>query len=406
MTKPEHSILGGSSAERWMECPGSTLLAQLPFDLKDDDNEEWRGPGKEAHALAATCLIKGTDAWEQDCPSAEMANYVQTYVDTLRERPGVGLSFVEHRIEFPEFHPSMYSTLDHAALELDATEPYVTRVYVDDFKYGVGVVVDAERNLQLMYYAFCFLRGSKWPAHLPRVADDCPVELAIHQPRVTWRKNPQVWVTTAGEIVRWGYDVLHDAMKRAGTQSFKAGAWCQFCPRKLACPKMRKNAADVAMVGIELEKGDLSLTDVSDDWLGGMYLKTDTIRMFLKAMNDEVNRRARLGREHPAWKFIDAKTDREWKAEAVADKDALDTPMVPLLVQRFGDDAFTPREFKSPAQIEKLGAIGKDFVREFAQKPKAGQRVVPTTQPGKAVKPASDEETFALALTAAKQPAT
>ena len=403
-----HSPLGGSGAERWVECPGSVLLAKLPFDLKADDDDEWRGPGKEAHALAATCLTSNTDAWEQNFPSAEMGNYVQQYLDAVRSKPGSRRLFVEAPIAHPSFHPAMYSTLDYATIELDPRlrEQYPIGITIDDFKYGVGIVVSVEMNYQLMYYGFCFIDGEEWPADLPRAADDCPVELAIHQPRVTWRDSPQVWRTTAGALRKWAYEVLHGAMKRAGTQDFKTGPWCRFCPRKLACPKQRKDATDMAMAAVELEKGDLSLTDVSDDWLGGFYLKDQTIRMFLNALADEVNRRARMGREHPSWKFIDAKTDREWKDTAIAATDAFGGPVVPLLVQRFGDDAFKPRAFKSPAKIEKLGVVGKAFVAEFAQKPKAGQRVVPTTDTAKAVKRETDEETFVQALTNAAKAAT
>jgi hypothetical protein len=393
----KHSKLGGSKSEQFMECSGSVFLASIPFDLKEDDNDEWRGPGKQAHALAAKCLDAGQDAWEQDFPSAEMGNYVQTYLDSVRlcyGTPEGFRRFVELPISHPAFHPAMFGTLDHAALHI-GPDKKTLRVHVDDFKYGVGVVVDVVDNSQLMYYAFCFMDGENWPADLPRVTDDCPVELSIHQPRVTWRESPQTWITTAGAIRKWAYDVLYKAMKKAGTQEYKVGSWCQFCPRQLACPQQRDSAEEVLSVADKFAQGALDLTDLSDDWIGHFYIKQDTNRMFWKALADEVSRRARMGREHSSWKFIDAKTDREWKDDAVAETDALGTSVVPLLTQRFGDDAFEPRAFKSPAQIEKLGVVGKAFVAEFAQKPKAGQRVVPSTDKHRAVKRETDEQRFA-----------
>ena len=389
-----HSKLGGSKAEQFIECPGSVFLADIPFDLKEDDNDEWRGPGKVAHALAAKCLETGSDAWEQDFPSAEMGNYVQTYLDSIRGRDRHnGRSFVEYPIKYPAFHKAMFSTLDHAELMVADRRVYLVRV--DDFKYGVGVVVDVVDNSQLQYYALCLIDGEEWPADLQRVTDDCPIELRIHQPRVTWRESPQTWITTAGAIRQWGHDVLHKAMKKAGTQEYKVGDHCQFCPRKLACPQMRDGAAEALKVSDDVVAERVVLTDLSDDWLGHYYLKTQQLRLFLKAIADEAARRARMGREHSSWKFINAKVDREWKDDAVAEADALGTPVIPLLTQRFGDDAFEPRAFKSPAQIEKMGVVGKAFVAEFAQKPKAGQRVVPSNDPGKAVKPETDEQRFA-----------
>lgn len=41
-----------------------------------------------------------------------------------------------------------------------------------------------------------------------------------------------------------------------------------------------------------------------------------------------------------------------------------------------GDEAFTAPTLKSPAQIEKLGKKGKDFVALCSEKPEAGKKVV------------------------------
>ena len=45
------------------------------------------------------------------------------------------------------------------------------------------------------------------------------------------------------------------------------------------------------------------------------------------------------------------------------------------IVVRFGDEAMTKPELKSPAELEKVGPAAKEFVKEFAYMPVTGQTV-------------------------------
>ena len=53
-----HAKLSPSSADRWMVCPGSTVLEAG----KPDSSSDFADEGTAAHFLAATCLEKGTNA--------------------------------------------------------------------------------------------------------------------------------------------------------------------------------------------------------------------------------------------------------------------------------------------------------------------------------------------------------
>ena len=58
-----HSPLGASSAERWMNCPGSVALIQA-LKLEGTDDPEYRKMGTAAHAAAAHITLNDMDAWE------------------------------------------------------------------------------------------------------------------------------------------------------------------------------------------------------------------------------------------------------------------------------------------------------------------------------------------------------
>jgi hypothetical protein len=44
-------------------------------------------------------------------------------------------------------------------------------------------------------------------------------------------------------------------------------------------------------------------------------------------------------------------------------------------VVKFGDDAYNPKELKSPAEIDKIGPEGKKFTKEYAYSPDTGYTV-------------------------------
>src|SRR6202142_846621 len=85
---PLHSPLGASSAERWMNCPGSTALVASLGPTDDQDDPEYRQRGILAHELASRCLTENTDCYEElagfPLLGPDDAVAVQTYLNYLR----------------------------------------------------------------------------------------------------------------------------------------------------------------------------------------------------------------------------------------------------------------------------------------------------------------------------------
>ena len=361
---PAHSPLGASSAERWMNCPGSVALITR---VRSDDafiekaDPDYTRDGKEAHALGAHCLTANLDCWEAEDSdeyphlTADMMSAVQEYLGYVRSLPGDRK--VEHRVHLPDFHPQFYGTLDCVVVTPDC-------MHVVDYKHGVGVVVDADDNQQLMYYAFGFIMEN------PDIVYDrlMPVRVTIVQPRAFHPDgNIRTWQTTVGHICDWAEGELRPAM--ALTQDLEyldMGSWCRFCPAKLVCP---------AFDG--LAKKALHTTEIT-------YTEAQFLRMLIKAIEEKALERLSAGKPVEGAKLVKQRANRAWKDAAEK-----------ALATKYGQKAFVTK-VKSPAVVEDEMTGGKEFVAEYAFTPDAGYTVALTTDKRKEVAPPTGEGQYGL----------
>lgn len=371
--KPLHSPLGASSAERWMNCPGSVaLLNQLK--MAETDEPEYRGLGIAAHELAAHCLKNGQDTWEtigekfHEFPvDKNMADAVQVYLDAVRptlKQPGVE-TFIEYSISHPA-HNLFYGTLDFGAVYGDTAE-------IDDYKHGEGIIVEVEDNPQLMYYAYGFIRT------FPEIKK---VILRIIQPR-TYREPIRTWIVDADYIRKWAEQTLIPAMNVAQLDGgdLDAGDWCRFCPAKLICPLMNQ------LFGAAATTNPKQIVDLTDDSLGRSYHYIQAVKYYIKTLEEEIYKRLNRGAKVPGCKLVPKKANRVFKPDAAK-----------LAVERFGDAAFTTPELKSPAEIDKLGASGKQFTMEFAFTPQTGLTVAAEDDNRVEVKMQTSAQAFGKAI--------
>ena len=77
---------------------------------------------------------------------------------------------------------------------------------VIDFKYGVGILVDAENNPQMMCYALGAL------ALFDGIYDIREVSMTIFQPR---RDNISTYTIAKEELLRWAVEILSPAAQLA-----------------------------------------------------------------------------------------------------------------------------------------------------------------------------------------------
>jgi len=378
--QPVHSPLGASSAERWMNCPGSTALLKL-LDLTETDEPEYRTAGIAAHEIAAKALLSGLDAWEEGAEPASNNYYlqsleidaVQAYLNHVRHLqsalpPKEHSVMVEYRISHPA-HPKFYGTCDYGQYD-----PARCILDVVDYKHGEGIFVEVEWNPQLMYYAYGLLR--QFP--------DCrTVRIHVCQPRIVYAEPVRSWEISAEALAQWAEETLFPAMAQAELDdTLDAGPWCRFCPAKLVCPLL------TSLFGAAANANPKTVVNLDSESLGRSYQYKQAVTFYLKALEEETYRRLNAGKEVPGTKLVQKKANRVLKADAKAAFEAEFT----------SEELFTKPEFKSPPELEKLGPRAKALVAEWAYTPLTGYTVALEGDKRAAVKVQSTAEAFGAAV--------
>lgn len=387
--RPAHSPLGASGAERWMNCPGSVALIK-ELDLPQSDEPDFRSLGTSAHAAANEALVNGLDAWEtvgerhgKHVVDVEMADAIQVFLSEVRRciKPDSKV-YYEFGVDAPEFHKDFYGTLDVGIVT-------GTHMAIRDYKHGEGIAVDVEDNPQMMYYAYGLLR------HHPEVET---VSLGIVQPRGFHPDGPiRIWDEVDGEpltadyIRNWAETTLLNAMLATEIDNdLAAGEWCRFCPAKLVCPLM------TSLFGAAMQADPKKVVKLTDASIGRSYQYVPAVKSYLKALEEEAYRRLSNGAELPGVKLVPKKANRVFNANVtkVVDGKEVTINIADFMREKYGDEAFTTPELKSPAVLEKIDAEAKKLVHEFAYTPNNGTTVALENDKRPAVKIQTTLEAF------------
>ncbi len=151
----QHALLSASSSHRWIHCPPSVRLSES----YEDKGSVFAAEGTDAHSLCEYKLRKalGQEAHdptddlsyfnrEMDDHAADYAAFVMEQVEAAKATCPDTVVLVEQRVDFSHWVPGGFGTADCIVIA-DGT------LQVIDFKYGLGVLVSAEENPQMMCYA-------------------------------------------------------------------------------------------------------------------------------------------------------------------------------------------------------------------------------------------------------------
>lgn len=390
---PAHSKLGASSSHRWFNCPKSVaLIAQTTGEKETSEHAE---RGTYAHDIASKCLIEETDAWEHSEGNKlfdkDDAEAVQVYLDAIRKEVkelNKPVILVEERFHLEDVHKDFFGTTDCTLIGEKQAQVW-------DYKHGIGIVVEAKRNSQLMQYAVGALHDSEKWAH-----DDFPVELNICQPRAFHPEGAiRSWWTTVGALKAWLQDEWIVAAKRTEdpAATLNPGPWCNktFCPARLTCLAVRKLVEETRATTEE----DIR---AMEDWELGLFRQDLEVCVGLKrTADDEIFTRLSKGKDVSGWKLVDKRADRVFKEtrEVEIDGKKVTITLVADAKENFGDEAYEAPKLKSPAQMGKLPG-GAPFVAKWAFKPEVGKTVAAVDDARKGEKGRSAKEVFAGVLTA------
>lgn len=228
MKKDKHALLSPSGSHIWLNCTPSAIL-ESEFENKTTKAAE---EGTVAHALCEhklkTALHIESKLPVSSYHNEEMQEYTDLYVDFVLEQFDVAkhnckdpLIFIEQRVDFSEYVTDGFGTAD-CVIVSDGN------LHIIDFKYGIGVLVDAYENPQMKCYALGAL------AIYDSLYDIEKISMSIFQPR---RENVSTWTITVPELKTWAEEVLKPKAEMAikGDGKYCPGDWCTFCKASIKC---------------------------------------------------------------------------------------------------------------------------------------------------------------------------
>lgn len=323
-------IVGGSTAERVINCPGSVkLVAAAPAPLPSPYADEGTLLHSVIDDILSARVNEGKDAIGRKYGTAV---FTQELLDE-KIRPALKLldevdpdyamtMMNEALVGFGDELPGVFGTCDVLG-RLDG------RAIMLDWKFGDGVIVSAEENYQLMFYAAGAMRTEE-TAHLFKGVTE--VELVIIQPPEIRR-----WTTTVERIEQFMRQLV-DAVRQSEKPDAPVvpGKWCRFCPAKLNCPAM--NGAIERAQRAELDKFDVQ--KVND----AMAI-ADQLELWIADVREAAFRLAESGKRLADYKLVAKQGRRQWVNQTAAS--------AALAALGLTQDEIAPREMISPAQAEK-----------------------------------------------------
>lgn len=318
MTESSHAVLSPSSSSRWMLCPGAPILEEG----EPNDENEYSKEGTFAHAVAAFCLEKDINAvdaspfWfdgKAHTIASEMCEFVQEYLDSVREQAKGHHLFIEQALDLVELtgEKNAKGTADSVIISKDGS-----LLTVIDFKYGFRKV-SAFENSQLRMYGLAALE------QFGMASDFRKVKLVIHQPRV---ENVDDEVLTIVALEQFGHQV-RDAAKRV-SEAHKSNSLngylnpgkkqCEWCRAAGKCPALAAQVAAATGADFEDETQKELIAPVD---LGVAMAKIDMIEIWAKGVRAKVETELFSGRPVKDFKLVEGKKgNRNWIDETDAKK--------------------------------------------------------------------------------------
>lgn len=353
------SIVGGSTSSRVINCPASVKLSEGVIR-----------PPASKHADRGTLLHDAISKHIAGSSKSSLVNFLNYKGITLTQDlwdekiavalalldeidPDKKLDFIEEvEVSFGDFLPDVFGSVDLIGRLGD-------RVIVLDWKFGDGVVVDAEENNQLLFYAAAARRTEKLSWVFEGAKD---IELIIVQPPVCRR-----WVTTLDRVSRFESD-LYAAVSNAlhsETPTIKSGAHCRWCPAKMKCPAM----AELTSVTPKAAELSVNLNDIA-----ASLDKMAIVEEWITSVKQTAHKILEDGGTIPGYKLVTKRALRTW-----VDPDKAKEALLNMGIDK---EDIIESSLLSPAKVEKILKVKKlSLPAEHVIAISSGNTLVSTSDP-------------------------
>jgi len=297
-----HAILSASGAHRWINC---TPSARLELEFEDQAGKAAE-EGTAAHALAEHKLRrtlkqqskKPVSQYDCDEMDTYTDGYVQFVLETIAEVSQTckdPLVLIEQKLDFSCYVPEGFGTGD-CVIIADGN------LHIIDFKYGQGVLVQAEHNPQMMLYALGALRL------YDSIYDIEQASMTVYQPR---RENISTWTLPVTDLKAWAEDELKSKALLAfeGKGEYTPGHWCRWCRAAVVC---RARAEEkLRLAEYEFKKPPL----LTDEEIEGILCKLDDLTNWASEIATYAQEEAIKGKQWNGWKIVEGRSNRKYTDE-------------------------------------------------------------------------------------------
>lgn len=325
----------------------------------NDKESDYAKEGTLAHALAELILlrkagqistqkfsadykkIKANELWNK-----EMDGHCEDYACYVMSNIGEEL-LVEQKLDYSMYVPEGFGTGDAVTI-------CDNKIKVFDLKYGKGIKVEAEDNVQLKLYGIGAVEAFE------NLYDFEEVEVHIVQPRLG---EPTTATYTVAELKEWATGIMPIAQKAwDGVQEFAAGSWCKWCKVKATCAVRLQTevtaAFDDAYTTPE-EFAGTSPTLLGPEELSYWLRVADGIIKTLKDIKDFAEDQAiNHGVTYEGWKVVEGRSNRVYSDEEQLSNELI-VKGIPI------DTIFKPRTMVGITELEKK--IGKPLFKEVVE---------------------------------------
>ena len=304
----DHAVLSASGSHRWLNCLPSARL-ELEFENSESNAA---AEGTAAHALCEHKLKKALHMRSKRPVSVynsdEMEEHSDAYVEFVMEQLELArqsctdpLILIEQRLDFSCYVPQGFGTGDCIIIG-------DKKLHIIDFKYGMGVLVDAVENPQMKLYALGALEI------YDSLYDIEEVSMTIFQPR---RENVSTWTIPVKELKDWAENELKPKAKKAyeGEGDYLPGEWCNFCRAAVKCRARAEEKLKLAQMEFKLPP---LLTDSEiEEVLSKLSDLTKWANEIIAYATDAA---VNHGKEWHGFKVVEGRSVRKYKdEEAVAE---------------------------------------------------------------------------------------
>jgi nucleoside diphosphate kinase len=333
-----------------MICAGSLFFKDLPEDPPNEAAKEGTAAGEYLEHLLNENLEIPTHARNGVMFDDDMklyAHQVVANVNSLRSSPVT----TEHKIDWStqcgvwvkgKYDLSFWSKGD---------------LYVDDYKYGWGIV-EPEENWQLLAY------GIGRMLQLKNIATPSSIVLRIHQPRPHHERGmTREWHLSLNELMAYK-DKIEARMLAIvnGENSLVTGPQCRYCPAASLCPSFSR----AFYRGVEAVT-DFVQDQITQDELSFQLDLVGRIEELVKIKKSSLETlavdRIKRGQLIPNYLTEERIGDRKWKKH-----------ISPEAIKMMTGKDIVEQVMLSPAKAEKMG-VPKELIASMVERPVLGHKL-------------------------------